>query len=57
MFDCPIYAHERWPLIANEGPMNREYASLIGDGNNAAANIDYIQATGRFAQNNAGEGG
>ena len=42
MLDCPIYNHERWSLLANKGPKNKVYASLIGDGNDAVAIIDYI---------------
>lgn len=50
LLDCPIYAHERWPLIAQKSPENREYANLIREGKNAILITDYIQAMGRFRQ-------
>jgi hypothetical protein len=57
LLDCPTYAHERWPLLAGESQRNQEYAKLLEDTKNAIPLIDYIQATGRFKQDAATNGG
>ncbi|KAF8259347.1 hypothetical protein EI94DRAFT_1616291, partial [Lactarius quietus] len=57
LLDCLAYAHERWPLIAGKSQMNKEYAKLLGDSKNAIPLITFIQATGRFMQENIADRG
>src|SRR6266404_4473320 len=53
LLDCPTYSHERWPLIAGKSHKDREFSKLIGNTKNAIPLFNYIQAIGRFVQENA----
>ena len=50
LLDCPVYAHERWPLISGKSEKNKEYGQLIGRPKNAQDIVKYILATGRLSQ-------
>jgi ribonuclease HI len=50
LLNCPIYAHERWPLLTANNSRNRDFAILVGKTLNVIPIIDFIQATGRLTQ-------